>query len=396
MRHAEIAIVGGGLAGSTAAVMLGRADHDAILIDPHPIYPDDFRCEKLDASQIALLRMTGVAEAVHRAATIDQEVWIGRSGRIVERRPSAQLDILYGDLVNVIRAEIPRAVDVIHGKVTAISTSAEHQQVTLSTGEQICARLVVLANGLNIGLRESLGIRREVTSPCHSISIGFWVKPIERGSFPFRALTYYTENASSRVAYVTMFPIGSMVRANLFVYRDMHDPWLREMRRDGQVALFGVMPRLRALTGDVEIDDVKIRPVDLYVSKGYRQPGIVLVGDAFGTSCPAAGTGCNKVFTDVVRLCETHIPRWMATPGMESDKIATFYDDAVKIACERFCTDKAYYLRSFCTDGGLAWRARRIVKFFAHLGRGALRQTGERLLIKPAPHHGAPARSGAR
>jgi 2-polyprenyl-6-methoxyphenol hydroxylase-like FAD-dependent oxidoreductase len=237
MRRAEIAIVGGGLAGSTAAVMLGRAGHDAILIDPHPIYPDDFRCEKLDASQIALLRMTGVAEAVHRAATIDQEVWIGRSGRIVERRPSAQLDILYGDLVNVIRAEIPRAVDVIHGKVTAISTSAEHQQVTLSTGEQICARLVVLANGLNIGLRESLGIRREVTSPCHSISIGFWVKPIERGSFPFRALTYYTENASSRVAYVTMFPIGSMVRANLFVYRDMHDPWLREMRRDGQVCL---------------------------------------------------------------------------------------------------------------------------------------------------------------
>jgi len=139
----------------------------------------------------------------------------------------------------------------------------------------------------------------------------------------------------------------------------------------GQAALFSVMPRLRALIGDVEIDGVKIRPVDLYVSKGYRQPGIVLVGDAFGTSCPAAGTGCNKVFTDVVRLCKTHIPRWMATAGMESDKIATFYDDEVKIACESFCTDKAYYLRSFCTDDGLAWRARRIAKFLAHLGKGA-------------------------
>jgi len=30
MRHAEIAIVGGGLAGSTAAVMLGRAGHNAL------------------------------------------------------------------------------------------------------------------------------------------------------------------------------------------------------------------------------------------------------------------------------------------------------------------------------------------------------------------------------
>jgi len=223
MRHAEIAIVGGGLAGSTAAVMLGRAGHNAVVIDPHAIYPDDFRCEKLDASQIALLRMTGVAEAVHRAATIDKEVWIGRSGHIVEKRPSAQWDILYGDLVNVIRAEIPPAVGVIHGKVTAVSTGAEHQQVALSNGEQICARLVIMANGLNIGLRENLGIKREVTSLCHSISIGFWIKPAERGSFPFRALTYYTEDASSRVAYVTMFPIGSMMRANLFVYRDMHE-----------------------------------------------------------------------------------------------------------------------------------------------------------------------------
>ena len=53
MRHTDIAIVGGGLAGSTAAAMLGRAGIDAVLIDPHTVYPPDFRCEKLDASQVA-------------------------------------------------------------------------------------------------------------------------------------------------------------------------------------------------------------------------------------------------------------------------------------------------------------------------------------------------------
>jgi 2-polyprenyl-6-methoxyphenol hydroxylase-like FAD-dependent oxidoreductase len=37
--------------------------------------------------------------------------------------------------------------------------------VTLSTGEEISARLIVLANGLNISLRHSLGIGREVMSP---------------------------------------------------------------------------------------------------------------------------------------------------------------------------------------------------------------------------------------
>ena len=173
------------------------------------------------------------------------------------------------------------------------------------------------------------------------------------------------------------------MRANLFVYRDMDDPWLREMRRHGEEALFTVLPRLRALTSDVEVSDVKIRPVDLYVSKGYRQAGIVLVGDAFATSCPAAGTGCNKVLTDVERLCNLHVPRWLATPGMDREKIAAFYDDEVKVACEKYCLDKAFYLRAMSTESALSWRARRAAKFLAHLGKGTLRRAGARLAVKP-------------
>ena len=53
MLHTDVAIVGGGLAGSLTAAMLGRTGHDAILVDPHTHYPPDFRCEKLDASQIS-------------------------------------------------------------------------------------------------------------------------------------------------------------------------------------------------------------------------------------------------------------------------------------------------------------------------------------------------------
>ena len=57
---------------------------------------------------------------------------------------------------------------------------------------------------------------------------------------------------------------------------------------------------------------------------------MVLIGDAFSTSCPAAGTGTGKVFTDVERLCNVYIPRWFATPGMGAEKIAAFYDDPVR------------------------------------------------------------------
>jgi 2-polyprenyl-6-methoxyphenol hydroxylase-like FAD-dependent oxidoreductase len=390
MRQTDVAIVGGGLAGSTAAAMLGRARVAAVLVDPHPLYPKDFRCEKLDASQIAVLRKTGLCEAVQRAATPDLHVWIARFGRLVDKRPNGQFDILYDNLVNTVRAEIPDSIDFIHAKATAIATSSDRQQLTLSNGEQISARLIVLANGLNIGLRQNLGIGREILSTCHSISIGFDLKPVGRPTFDFRALTYYPEHATDRMAYLTLFPIGSIMRANLFVYREMDDPWLRAMRHDGERALFDLMPGLRKLIGEVEISDVKIRPVDLYVSTGCRQPGIALVGDAFSTSCPAAGTGCNKVFTDVERLCNVHIPDWLASAGMGTDKIAAYYNDPVKTACDAASEAKAFFLRSLSTETAASWRARRMARYVRQRGLGTLRQMREGMSVKSGQPQGAP------
>ena len=69
---------------------------------------------------------------------------------------------------------------MIHAKVAGISTGPEQQVVELSNGEELSARLVVLATGLNIGLRHKLGIEHEVISPGHSISIGFDIEPAGR------------------------------------------------------------------------------------------------------------------------------------------------------------------------------------------------------------------------
>src|SRR5471032_351250 len=126
MRYTDIAIIGGGLAGSTAAAMLGRAGIATILIDPHPVYPPDFRVEKLSGQlQVERFRKTGIADATLRKATHDGENWIARFGHLLDKAPSQQYGIMYDALVNSVRTEIPASVETIFAKAVSISTSAE-------------------------------------------------------------------------------------------------------------------------------------------------------------------------------------------------------------------------------------------------------------------------------
>ena len=375
MRETDVAIIGGGLAGSTAAAMLGRAGIAATMVDPHEVYPADFRCEKLDSSQIAALEKTGLAPAILSAGTMDDRIWVVRGGRVVDRKPRAQCNILYDTMVNTMRGEIPASVTTVLGKVNAVTNSPDRQLLQLSTGETLSARLMVFASGLNIGLRHTLGIGREVISANHSISIGFDLEPVGAERFPFEAMTYFSEVAADRMAYCTFFPIGKTLRANLFVYREMTDPWIEGFRKAPEDSLVRIMPKLRDIAGDFKVTSfVKIRPVDLVISKDHIQDGVVLVGDAFATSCPAAGTGTNKVFTDVERLCNVHIPRWLETPGMGRDKIAAFYSDTVKLAADQFSHDKAFNLRAISTQPGVLGSVKRQGRFVGHLAIGTLRK----------------------
>jgi 2-polyprenyl-6-methoxyphenol hydroxylase-like FAD-dependent oxidoreductase len=365
--------------------MLGRSGISAILIDPHPVYPPDFRVEKLSGElQVERFRRTGLAEATLRSATHDQENWIARFGWLLDRKPSQQYGIMYDALVNAIRAQIPDGVESITAKVTSIATSPERQRLVLSNGEEVSARLAVLANGLNVGLRRGLGIERRMVSPCHSISLGFSLVPAGRPSFDFPALTYFSERPDDLIPYLTLFPIGHTMRANLFTYRQMDDPWLAQMRRTPAATLNASLPKLRRITGAFEIaGDLKIRPADLHVTSGHRQAGVVLVGDAFETTCPVTGTGTDKVFTDVERLCNVHIPGWLATDGMGEAKIAAFYDDPVKTACDAWAFAKAFHFRSVSIDDGVYWQAQRWARFLTWFGEGLLRRMGNRLNLEP-------------
>jgi 2-polyprenyl-6-methoxyphenol hydroxylase-like FAD-dependent oxidoreductase len=370
----DVAIIGGGLAGATAAAMLGRAGHQAILIDPHTQQRPEFRCEKLDDSQVALLRLTGLAHDVLPQTCVDGQVWVARYGRLIDSKPSGRAGILYHDLVNAVRQQIPANVRHVATKVTGIACDGRRPIITLSTGEEIAPRLAILATGLNPGLREMLGVNRDTISRCHSISIGFDMKPQNGEPFAFPALTVFPERPDQAMAYLGIFPVRSGMRANLFVYWGMEDVRLRQFRHQPKEALLELIPNLARFTGPFTIEGlVSIRPVDLVRVSAPGRAGIVLVGDAYSTSCPAAGTGANKVLTDVQRLCSIHIPSWLGRESISAADVAEFYADPVKARCEAESLQKALWLRRFSTGTSVGWRCWRGARFVAQAAIGRAR-----------------------
>src|SRR5262249_36254265 len=154
--------------------------------------------------------------------------------------------------------------------------------------------------------------------------------------------------------------IGSVMRANFFSYRDPHDPWFQELRASPVETLNRLMPRLESIIGPYEVRSfIKIRPVDLQQTEIPELNGLVLVGDAFSTSCPAAGTGARKALVDVERLCNVYVGEWLNSPEMTASKLSRFYADPVKRASDASSLHKAFAVRSFSTDRTLRWAAHR-------------------------------------
>jgi 2-polyprenyl-6-methoxyphenol hydroxylase-like FAD-dependent oxidoreductase len=351
VRETDIAIVGAGLAGSLAAVMLGRAGYAVTLVDPFPTCRPDFRCEKLEEAHVDALRRAGVLEEVLPAALRYDNIWVARLGKLAEIKPIVEYGIEYSALVNRLRGLIPSSVAFLQSKVTDVSISPERQTLTVANGEQISARLVIGANGAMAGM---ISGRREI-SRCHSVSIGFDVDP---SHWPFDALTYFGEDPVHRVAYLTLFPLPSGGRANLFVYRALNDPWFKRLRDNPAAAMAESLPQVAQFTGALRATGpLKIRPVDLVATDNVLQPGIALVGDAFSTACPVSGTGGAKAFLDVERLCNVYIPTWLATPGMSVGKIAQYYNDSEKKRSDAHSFQTSVFAKRAALGQGLLWTA---------------------------------------
>ena len=366
--EADVAIVGAGLAGSLARAVLARAGYRVILIDKRSIPPDEFRVEKIAGRQIDILRRLGFIDDVEAIAAPYDRVLNIRSGKLVDIGVGRSYGISYANLVNMARGLTPDASSFLLDQVTNVSGSEERQQLTLASGKRVVSRLVILATGMTNMLGHSLGMRRQMLAARHSVSFGFTIARPDNAPFDFDALTCYGEEAADGVDYLSLFPMSGGMRANLFMFRDPTDPIMRELRRDTRRTLLRLMPGLQPYLGDFEVvGQVQNWVMDLTVTEGHLQPGVVLIGDAFQTNCPAAGTGVGRLLVDVERLCMDYVPRWLETAGMGVDKIAQFYSDRDKLAADQHSLHLANFRQALTLNTGVRWNLRRKLHFLRRM-----------------------------
>ena len=359
----EIAIVGGGLSGTIAAIVLGRAGYRVTLIDRYPVFPREFRVEKIAGDQIEKLRRIGLLDRLSASAVAFDEIVNIRNGRILDRTHARHYGIFYDDLVNAMRAELPETVRFIAGRVNGLEAGADRQRISILGQDDVTARLLVLATGMGDILKRDLGIERRFVHQRQSLTFGFNLRPVGTSAFRHPALTYYGERVTDGIDYLNFFPAADVTRANLFVFREHNDPWVKALRERPRETLIDTLPGLLKTFGDFEvIDRVESWLTDITVAENCVRDGVVLIGDAYQTSCPAAGTGVSRLLTDVERL-SVHVPQWMASPGMAAAKIATFYEDPAKQAMDAHGLQLAQFRRSLTIENDLRWRARRQLHF---------------------------------
>ena len=342
----DVVVVGAGLGGSLAAAALSRASFDVVVVDRHAMYPADFRAEQLVGSQVNALRRLGLLEGLVGQTAPMPSATAACYGKIIDATHCAHYGLRYENMVNAARS-LTVGARFVTGRVAQVATGPELQKATLADGTVIEARLIVLATGPNSDdLLSSLGIQRTMLSENHSLTLGFDVKTVLR-----HILVYYGERAGDRMDYLTVFPIGDTMRANLFCYRDASDPWVRSFKLNPKQALVDIMPSLERTLGSFEVlGKVQVRPNSLQRADNVRkQAGVILIGDAYQSSCPAVGAGIGRILADVEALCRL-VPSWLATPGMGPGKIGQFYKDPEKCGFDAKVLRDAEYRRALCTQ----------------------------------------------
>jgi 2-octaprenyl-6-methoxyphenol hydroxylase len=309
MQHFEVAIIGGGLTGSVAALALARAGRKVAFIAP-AAEDTDRRTTALMDQSIRLLERLGLWETIEPSAAPLSVMQIIDGTKRLLRAPTTQfraLDVglpafgynipnkaLHGTLDAAVAAE-PNLVQ-IHDRVELFDFGQERVTLTLSQGEALSADFVVAADGRNSAAREaaSIGTRRW-SYPQTALVLNF-AHTAPHGNV---STEFHTETGP-----FTQVPLPGSRSSLVWVVRP------EEAERLGSLPLEElstiVETRMQSMLGKVAIDTApQTWPLSSLMAERFGKGRLALVGEAAHAFPPIGAQGLNLSLRDIIDLSQS-------------------------------------------------------------------------------------------
>jgi menaquinone-9 beta-reductase len=324
----DVVIVGGGVAGSSLAIALGRAGHAVALFDAQ-IFPRDKPCgEGIMPAGVSALRRLGVADGAGGAVFHGVRYHTG-SRMAVGRFPAsaahgnsgrAQRRLVLDRCLFEMAAATPGVT--AHQGVAVENPVVENGRATgvIANGVEHRATLVIAADGAHSRFRHRFGLNLPV--PRSRIGARRHYRLSGRTAPPWVDIFL----GPAHEFYVTPLP-GDEVLVALLVESDAVKPPLEPVFDRWRLE----PPMLRELLGGAEpISALLATPLAARARRGYA-PGVVLLGDAAGFLDPITGGGIAQALVTSERLAHyivSHGPdradAWL--PAFERDRQSLLRD----------------------------------------------------------------------
>lgn len=330
----DVVIVGGGIAGSSLAIMLARGGVDVTVLERTTVFKDRVRGEVLQPWGYRELVWTDLLDVFLRAEGVVAEWWVGygdlQPPEVAQANTSAMSTVLPGvpGALNVshpgaCQALIDEAaalgVDVVRGVGGIDVTAGEQPEISFRTptgSQTMRPRLIVGADGRNSVVRRQIGVELE-HSGVRTFGAGILLEGLEK--WPRKT----NSNGNWDDVYYLLFPRGED-RARVYLFWDKSQPQ-RFAGPDGATRMINQMASMECFpepdwfsTARPASAPASYPMEDTWTHEPYA-PGVVLIGDAAGWNDPLIGQGLTIAVRDVRLVAEALLGTAHWTPAAFAD-----------------------------------------------------------------------------
>lgn len=299
----EIAIVGGGLAGSIAAIAFARQGFSVALIAPEDNRADS-RTTALMENSIRFLADLGLWEKVEPYAAPLQIMQIVDGTNRLLRAPTvafraSEIDLeAFGyniqnapflkTLADAISAE--GTIVPIHATVDKLESTDGRAALTLSDGQTVEAKLVIGADGRMSRIRQSAGIDvRGMTYPQTALVLNFAHDLPHRNT----STEFHTETGP-----FTIVPLADRRSSLVWVVKPAQAKDLVDMTDEALNRR--IEERMGSMLGKVRIETrPQAWPLTAQTARAFGKDNVALIGEAAHVFPPIGAQGLNLSLRDI-------------------------------------------------------------------------------------------------